>query len=516
MTHASRFPYLTATARLQRELGEMPRDGRGPACLTCREKCRKCDRGRPKCNRCITKGLECGGYPEQFRFCGIASRGKWKGARAPIRGRAFAAGSGPSHAKSQGTTELLTPETDKDDAKYQTGNAQEPIETPPISGNSVECAGETSDEIARLLSLTETQSLLSHYDTFVCPHQISEIGDGPQNPYRSYIIPLAKKQIGLLYAVLGLSASHLGQLAGNKVLHEETAVEYRMKAIRALSEEIRKSQNMTLPEDEQDAILAIIQILLLHDIFETGVSTHGIHITGAMSVCKRLLITEGLSGHRRRAVFFLGNLAWLDIIRAFAGSERLCFSQDIREMVACVSDQSFEMVNGCPREVFLIIGNVLEKSKEHSLGWLSWDEYQISLILAKHKLYSWNRQERTYPSSDPRWESVAEAFQYACILHILRLLDPLRPAKATEVQDCVAKILDTTAGIDKECPLLELLIFPLFMAGADALAAHSQYYVLTRIYEIMRRSEVRNPVPGDLLQKTHSPELARQHDYLII
>jgi hypothetical protein len=27
MTHASRFLYLTATARLQRELGEMPRDG---------------------------------------------------------------------------------------------------------------------------------------------------------------------------------------------------------------------------------------------------------------------------------------------------------------------------------------------------------------------------------------------------------------------------------------------------------------------------------------------------------
>jgi hypothetical protein len=249
-----------------------------------------------------------------------------------------------------------------------------------------------------------------------------------------------------------------------------------------------------------------------------------------MSVCKRLLITEGLSGHRRRAVFFLGNLAWwvmashistgtwltihrLDIIRAFAGSERLCFSQDIREMVACVSDQSFEMVNGCPREVFRIIGNVLEKSKEHSLGWLSWDEYQISLILAKHKLYSWNRQERTYPSSDPRWESVAEAFQYACILHILRLLDPLRPAKSTEVQDCVAKILDTTAGIDKECPLLELLIFPLFMAGADALATHSQYYVLTRIYEIMRRSEVRNPVPGDLLQKVWSARAAQApHD----
>ena len=51
--------------------------------MTCREKCRKCDRGRPSCQRCISKGLVCRGYPDQFRFCGIASRGKWKDARIP-------------------------------------------------------------------------------------------------------------------------------------------------------------------------------------------------------------------------------------------------------------------------------------------------------------------------------------------------------------------------------------------------------------------------------------------------
>lgn len=202
----------------------------------------------------------------------------------------------------------------------------------------------------------------------------------------------------------------------------------------------------------------------------------------------------------------------LDIIRAFAGSERLCFSQDIRETVACASGQSFELVNGCPREVFLIIGSVLEKSKEHSMGWLSWDEYQIALVLAKHKLYSWNCQEKTYPSSDTRWEAVAQAFQFACILHILRLLDPLRPAHTPEIQDCVAKILDATASISAECSLLEILIFPLFMAGADALAPHSQYYVLSRFTEIMRRSEFRNPVPGDLLKKVWSARAEQDPD----
>jgi hypothetical protein len=59
----------------------------GPACITCREKCRKCDRAQPACQRCISKGLECKGYPEKFRFAGLATRGKWKGRAVPTMGR---------------------------------------------------------------------------------------------------------------------------------------------------------------------------------------------------------------------------------------------------------------------------------------------------------------------------------------------------------------------------------------------------------------------------------------------
>lgn len=49
--------------------------------------------------------------------------------------------------------------------------------------------------------------------------------------------------------------------------------------------------------------------LIYMQISESGVSSHGIHITGAMSVYKQL-IADGLNGRRQRAVFFLGNLAW--------------------------------------------------------------------------------------------------------------------------------------------------------------------------------------------------------------
>lgn len=170
-------------------------------------------------------------------------------------------------------------------------------------------------------------------------------------------------------------------------------------------------------------------------------------------------------------------------------------------MVAFASDRKFELVNGCPRDVFLIIGGALEKAKEYTLGWLTWDEFQIALLLAKHKLHSWDQKSFTPPTDNPLWPTVAETFQYACILRILRLLDPSQPASAPEIQSCVAKILDNTATVPGDCSILELLVMPLFMAGADSLSPHSQYYVMSRLNEVERRSEFRNPVPMYLLRK---------------
>jgi hypothetical protein len=39
-----------------------------PACGTCRKKSRRCDRKRPICDRCRTRGLHCEGYPPRFQF----------------------------------------------------------------------------------------------------------------------------------------------------------------------------------------------------------------------------------------------------------------------------------------------------------------------------------------------------------------------------------------------------------------------------------------------------------------
>ncbi|KAF3398488.1 hypothetical protein F1880_005762 [Penicillium rolfsii] len=496
------------------------------ACLTCRQKSRRCDRGRPMCKRCISKGLQCGGYPDKFRFCGIATRGKWKDRHTPIDIEGA-----PTSASASALSASLSRQIvfEQNEISSRTSPRQK-----PVSQNS---SPDEQSEIKTVLGLKETDILLKHYNNLICPHQIAQQFDNGDNPYRRYVLPLAYEQIGLLYAVLGLSACHLGHLRSDKHLYETTAVNYRLKAITALGAAIRKVCSGYFSDDERDGVFVTIQILLLHDIRESGISTHGAHISGALSICSQLKLDQHLTIKDERTVFFLGNLIWLDIIRAFSVPERLCFTVALRQKLLSLCDLRFEEVNGCPRELVLIIGDILEHAKSHSSGRLSTEDFNTQVQALIQKIYRWDSFRCFFPSEDPLWRYVAEAFRHTCILRAWRLLDPTEPASTTRIQTSVTAILDSLAHIPGTSPLIEVNVMPLFMAGADSLSPHSRHYVLLRLAEIQARSEMGVTAPQSLLEKvweararqskddhsnvpwmdfTHNADSMHQDDYLII
>jgi hypothetical protein len=360
------------------------------------------------------------------------------------------------------------------------------------------------------------------------------------NPYRLYVLPLAYEQISVLYATLALSACHIGHLKNDRHVHESVAVNYRVRAITALGATIQKGYSLNFDENELDGVFATIQLLLLHDvrfiliaitsksanpseqICESGISEHGAHISGAMSICSQLILEHRLNSSQERMVFFLGNLVWyvegqlqiktafvlitfsptrLDIVRAFARPERLCFTRELRERLLALGNLRFEAVNGCPRELVLIIGNLLDAAKAHTSGSLGVKRYLDTLQSSVDKLYTWDSSRPMYPDDDPLWLSVAEAFRHACILRALRLLDVTESAEEPRIQESVNAILDAAANIPGESPLIELMVLPLFMAGADCISPHSRHYVLLRIAEIKARSEMSNTAPKRLLEK---------------
>ncbi|KAJ5776102.1 uncharacterized protein N7511_001113 [Penicillium nucicola] len=480
----------------------MPLRVPGPACITCREKCRKCDRTQPTCQRCISKGLECKGYPERFRFAGLATRGKWKGRAVPTVGhsvpRTELANDSPRdvepNTSKRSSTTIANPDREKSHV----------VADYPLShrGRAV--------ELDDLLMLERTGLLLSHYDREICPHQIALSDDKADNPYRLYILPLAYEQIGLLYAVLGLTACHIGIKEDDAYLRDTLAVEYQARAIRCLGETIQNGISGELGENERDGIFATIQILLLQD-------------HGKSSLQPPFHLNSNI-GDR------------LDIIRSLADPRKLCFSPALRETIANRSDLKFEQVNGCPRELFLIIGSVLEFAKAYESGHMDTRQYERLLNAARYDLHAWQLSSGVYPDDHSRWPAVAEAFRHACILHTSRLLDVYQPAEATIIQISVTAVLDAISEIPPNCHLIELLVMPLFMAGTDALSSYARHYVLLRYEHIKARAGFGHPAPISLLQSVWDgrgrqskdddrnvpwmsftrTESERQHDYLII
>ncbi|KAL3449686.1 fungal-specific transcription factor domain-containing protein [Aspergillus insuetus] len=358
-------------------------------------------------------------------------------------------------------------------------------------------------ELDDLLLQKQTQHLLTYYDTVICPHQIVLTGRGKrENPYRSYVLPLAYEQLGLLYAVLGLAACHSGLRNGEEDLRG-VADEYRLRCISCLRRSLEKGISPQSHENERDGLFATIQLLLLHDICESGISTHGAHITGAMSICSQLRLSTTLTDKDERAIFFLGNLAWLDVIRSLSDPKRLCFSPGLRQTIIALSTPKFERVNGCPRDLFLMVGDALEYAKSHEMGRIDRQQYKQLLLGVQLRMYSWQGSDWAFPddedSDNKSWAAVGESFRHAFILYTSRMLSPERPAETSIIQDSVTAILDAVSEI--HTGPIELVILPLFIAGADCLSRHSQHYVILRLDGITSISGFSTDLPKMLLRQ---------------
>ncbi|KAL3489838.1 fungal-specific transcription factor domain-containing protein [Aspergillus germanicus] len=523
----------------------MPR--RDPACATCREKCRRCDRARPVCKRCATRGLECKGYPETFQFKPVTVTTTAAAAAAAVPRKA--AGRYTTRKRSLPAERLFYVDED------EVASPDVPVPVPRFTGAGTGAGGldanpsppwnrvstifqprglglvswdeeivglESSSsldytpspqeqrgiqmtELDNLLLQKQTQRLLTYYDTVICPHQIVLTGRGKrENPYRSYVLPLAYEQLGLLYAVLGLAACHSGLRNGEEDLRA-VADEYRLRCISCLRRSLEKGISPQSQENERDGLFATIQLLLLHDICESGISTHGAHITGAMSICSQLRLATTLTEKDERAIFFLGNLAWLDVIRSLSDPKRLCFSPGLRQTIIALSTPKFEQVNGCPRDLFLMVSDALEYAKSHEIGGIDRQQYKQLLLGVQLKMYAWQLSDWAFPDGDSddgdtkSWAAVGESFRHAFILYTSRMLSPSRPAEASIIQDSVTAILDAVSEI--HTGPMELVILPLFIAGADCISRHSRHYVILRLDGITAISGFSTELPKMLLRQ---------------
>ncbi|EKG10167.1 hypothetical protein MPH_12767 [Macrophomina phaseolina MS6] len=200
-------------------------------------------------------------------------------------------------------------------------------------------------------------------------------------------------------------------------------------------------------------------------------------------------------------MFLISCLSWLDALRGFSGAEKLAYSDNVRQCVLQAQDCSLETSVGCPAEIFYEIGKVLSAGRDFVAGTLPVSEFEEVLARADAFLLNWDADSATFPTHDPEWKLLAEAYRHACILRVRRFPEPLEsvPAEDDRIKGPVAAILDAAAKIPMDSPFYKRLLFPLFLAGAETSSPHQYHYVHLCINQIKESTGFQHQAMTQLL-----------------
>ena len=188
-------------------------------------------------------------------------------------------------------------------------------------------------------------------------------------------------------------------------------------------------------------------------------------------------------------------------MRGMSGAEKLAFPPAVRQHVSEANGFDLEMLTGCPKSIFEILGQVLFYDKSWLAGDITIDEFKLKLDQARRTLEGWNALQQTYPNSSSEWLLIADAYRHAALLRVLRFPDPFEvPCTDEAIRRSVNRILDISAQVSWKSTYYRLLLYPMFIAGTDAEFSHQHHYVQVCLEKITRSTGFLQPAILQLLE----------------
>ncbi|KAK7227886.1 hypothetical protein V2G26_000056 [Clonostachys chloroleuca] len=494
-----------------------------PACGTCRKKCRKCDRKRPICDRCRIRGLHCEGYPPRFQFCEVLT--------APSRKKSSNVSSssdpGTSSTVSTFGESVLESPTVPETVIAVTSSVEHSV-TESLDNNLLESA----EDLTQNSSISDYLSVSSPTNTQYSTTQVS---------FASPLVPVPQLENEIIanQPIMEYFERTLSQHLTVQAQGIENPF-HKISALHSLGSLLHKEEVSNLEPLEAEYILAIVLLLVLHDVCETGISANGAHLTGVSFLCKRMAYPANCSTRSKAGIFFTSALSWLDMLRGFSGAEKLSYSQDIRRCVRDHGSLSLHTLVGCPASLFYAIGSVLAAGKASLAGELSCEKFkqvfQAKVLDDAERFFrSWDPEQVIYPTGHAEWKHLAEAYRHACLLRIMRFPDPyLLSCNDPRIKESVAAILDVCSLVPRDSVFFKRLLFPIFLAGANTSSPHQIHYAkwcisgiktatgfqhpaLTKVLASVWNERKANPfslVDVCWMDFTCSEQLRSQHAYL--
>ncbi|KAJ5627672.1 hypothetical protein N7490_009900 [Penicillium lividum] len=257
-------------------------------CPTCQRRRIKCDRSLPGCTKCGKRGLECLGYGLQLKWGqGVASRGRLQGQMIPVREGAdvvnpllaVGAAGGPPGENAGSEIDFL---------RTQPVN---PMGSPSID---LSLSGPRPPHASRLLAWFKER----------VAHRLAWI-DGPGNPWRQIILPLAENSETVLSSVLALAAHDLASQYPPQdpwfVRFQNISDAYQNKALALLAKELRDLTTSPSPQASPDASMTLASVLILcnNQLLSAQSSGWKIHLLAAREL---ILVGESQSSLHQQLI----------------------------------------------------------------------------------------------------------------------------------------------------------------------------------------------------------------------
>ncbi|KIW19518.1 hypothetical protein PV08_00090 [Exophiala spinifera] len=472
-------------------------------CRTCNRRRVRCDRSLPGCRKCGLKGLECPGYGLRIQWGqGVASRGRLTGKTLPIlesappypnraveeralvsptaESRSDAVASRQETYAASGSRDLL----DDREGDSSTSPPEVAIPVPddlqsafqPIYDRSRNCnpfalgLDLSSYHIPGYLQTQVVYDLVHYYDHVVTT--VMPWLDGPENAWRTIMLPLALECESLLLAILALSAEHYSSTMGSTYATKTgpLAAYFRDRSLRLLARSLRtelSEEQTTVRSGPACAMLATILVLCNLEMIRCDSAVWRIHWKAARTITRLWTSSHHPPPNFDPRFDFLIKEAF--VYEVFGSSTTFRDEAQITSAVVNADDPFLRWLQ-LIQEVTIIErrrhANLpvheyqLHDASMHTLHQAFKKATNSSFFLSKHNHPEWHGLESDLVMLLNVYEQAGLLYSYQA------LIDPEESASARSI--CVETIISGIRHIKHMRALQHDLVWPYFLVGTES------------------------------------------------
>ncbi|ETI22601.1 hypothetical protein G647_06677 [Cladophialophora carrionii CBS 160.54] len=362
----------------------------------------------------------------------------------------------------------------------------------------------TSQVLPDYLQGRPVRELLHYFDHHVAT--VMPWVDGPENPWRKLLLPLAFKSESLLLALLALSAEHYASRRGSSLPLNDgfLSSNYRDKSLQLLARDLRAEviEDANPPRQTQaSTILATILVLCNLEMIRCDTTTWHVHWKAARTITKRWTAPDLASTILDETCRFLLKEAF--VYDVFGSSTT--FGDDDQIPSSVLTEQEASVFT----DWLQLIQDVTRTERRRNDNRFSVKEGSAALanmhVLQEKFEYARDRS-RTFsmcfdfgtPGPHHDFNVLIDIFHYAGLAYSFQaLLNPLDHAVQVSLQDHVTAVTTAIGQIRNKEAYQHDLVWPLFVVGTQSRHnKDTQVFAETRLLEVMNSTGFSNCYPA--------------------